>query len=162
VAVPASELERRPDAIAVIDDDIHVSTDDDSGTIKALEAAVSELRERAERDKAEIARERDRADASDGRVRELTAKLDAAQENEARLREERAAAIAKAEAAEAQLDDAKAEARKEGEGRAKAEARAELLQDENEKLRAEAVRAGQEDRAEEPWRRRWRFWGRRR
>src|SRR5690349_202479 len=53
VAVPMSELERKPDARAPdVRDDIHVDTHADSGTIKALEAAVSELRERAERDMA--------------------------------------------------------------------------------------------------------------
>ena len=72
VAVPMSELERRSDTSALMNnDDVYADAHADAGTIRALEAVVSELRERAERDKAEIARERGRADALEAQLSDL-------------------------------------------------------------------------------------------
>jgi hypothetical protein len=161
VAVPMSELERRPDGTAVIDDDRGVNTHADSGIIKALAAAVLELQERAERDKVEITRERSRADAFEVQVRELLTTLSAVRDNVAQLREERATANAKADAAETRVDDLMAQVRELGEGRAEARAKAQSLQLEVNRMRTEAERLKEELAAAlakaggRPWFRAW-------
>jgi hypothetical protein len=139
VAVPMSELERRSDTSALMNnDDVYADAHADAGTIRALEAVVSELRERAERDKAEIARERGRADALEAQLSDLRGKFDAVGENAAQLREDRATAVAKAEAAERQADGLRAQVRELGELRAKAYAQAESLLIEIARLQTEA------------------------
>jgi hypothetical protein len=160
VAVPLSELDRKQEEKADTDDDIGDDIRDDvpvkSRLINALEAAIAELRARAEQDKGEISRERGRADAAE-------AELQLAREKMAELREARAAAITKADAAESRVDDLMAEIRELGKGRAEAQAKAELLQAEADRLRAEAERLRGEATitAMPAPGRRWRFWRRR-
>jgi hypothetical protein len=131
----------------------HESRDDLNG----FEMALKLLRE-------QLARERSRAEGSEGRVRDLTEEIDSLREQMTELREARAAAIAKAEAAEAQVDDLKAEGRTVGEGKAEAQAKADLLQVEIDRLRAEAEHLRGQSGVPGAGRRRrqWRFWRRRR
>ena len=108
----------------------------------------------------QLERERGRADASDIRVRELTAELETARARMTELREARAAAEAKTEVAESRVDDLMMQAGK----LAQAQARADLLQVEVDRSRAEADRLRQEFAATgaKPARRRWLPWRRRR
>jgi hypothetical protein len=124
------------------------------------QAAVRQLTEQAAELREQRAAATARAEASEARVRDLTAGLEAIRERLAELREERAAVIAKAEAAEMRVDDQSAEVRMLWEGRAAAQAKAELLQVELDRMGRVEGEEGQKTAvpSDGPRRRFWRLW----
>jgi len=151
VAVPMADLEPKAaatdgtmdgEASGTIDGAIPGAGNGISKAISVLEAAVTELRERAERDEAEIERERARADAAEAELRTA--------------REKVAAADAKAETAESRVDDLAVQVGMLVEARA----RADLLQVEVDRARAEAKGLKTELADTRAGRRRWFRWRR--